>query len=489
MTRSSLFFAALPSIVALLVSDACSADSAVPLNSNRPQLAASQAATYSYAEVLKYTSNAGNEKPDPWDPLADALYSKGAPSPDYTVDPFALADGSSVFNTIQAAISKAASDSATVRHKNRLVILVKPGIYHELVYVPATRIPLTLYGSDSDAGKTRITANLDAAVASADYAQKFGAQFAAADPAIKAMHQSVAARSPIGTDGTAVTWIKGNGFQARNITFENSYNKDRGDGKSECPPGGCQSALIDGRMQVVHHQAVALMVDGADKVQFDNVRVIGYQDTLYLKSSAIGVGARSFFDHSYVEGDVDFIFGDTTAYFYRSEIKSLGDRSTSYVVAPATNLLTRYGFVFDSCKFTNDGSANALAGKFYLARQWFHNQRCTPYAAVDVPGYSCSVGNIDAYVAPAGTISKRVLETVGKVVILNSQIGAHINKEHPWSNWNARGSLAYRPFQIDSDAYWNNLTDAKIDPVRTLGYAAKTAPAIPFLAEFNNTDE
>lgn len=494
MKRSNLFFAALSIGIAFLFSAACPANQTDPAASpsSRPQLTAAQAAAYSYAEVLKYTVSAGNESADPWDPLADALYAKATPSPDYTVDPSATENGSSVFNTIQAAISRAASDSAAAsptQHKTRLVILVKPGVYHELLYVPATRIPLTLYGSDSDARKTRITANLDAAVSSADYAQKFGAQFASADPAIKAMQQSVAARSPIGTDGTAVTWIKSNGFQARNITFENSYNKERGDSKSECPPGGCQSAMIDGRMQVVHHQAVALMVDGADKVQFDNVRVIGYQDTLYLKSSAIGVGARTFFDHSYVEGDVDFIFGDTTAYFYRSEIKSLGDRSTSYVVAPATNLLTRYGFVFDSCKFTNDGSANALAGKFYLARQWFHNQRCTPYAAVDVPGYSCSVGNADAYVAPTGTISKRVLETVGKVVILNSRIGAHINKAHPWSNWNARGSLAYRPFQIDSDAYWNNLIDAKIDPVQTLGYAAKTVPAVPFLAEFNNTDE
>jgi pectinesterase len=463
------------------------------VKSARPQLSATQAAAYSYTDVLKYSGIAGSETLDPWDPLSDPLVSNALPSPDYTVDPTVPSDGKRRFNTVQAAVSIAASDSALEitqgSHRKRLYILVKPGIYHELLYIPATPIPITLFGSDNDAHLTKISANLDAAVTGGDYAQRFGAQFAAVDPAIKAMYASLKDRANVETAGTAVAWIKSNGFQARNITFENSYNKDHGDARSECPPGGCGPIMFNGQMQVVHHQAVALMVDGADKVQFENVRFIGYQDTLYLKSSSIGVGARSFFDNSYVEGDVDFIFGDTTAYFYRSEIKSLGDRSTSYVVAPATNYLSKYGFVFNACKFTNDRTANALAGKFYLARQWFHNQRCTPYGTVDVPGYSCSFGTADSYIAPTGTISQHTLEAVGKVVILNSQIGAHINQEHPWSNWNAKGSLAYRPVQYDSDDYWSNLIAAKIDPVHTLGYSAKSLPTTPFLAEFNNSEE
>ena len=474
------------------ISESQKQDSAA-VRSSRPQLSAAQAAAYSYAEVLKYTGTAGSETVDPWDPLSDSLMADVLPSPDYTVDPIAPTDGKHRFNTVQAAVNQATSDSALEatrgQHRKRLYILVKPGIYHELLYVPATSIPIAIFGSNNDAQLTKISANLDAAVSGADYAQRFGAQFATVDPAVKAMYASLKDRASLETAGTAVAWIKSNGFQARNITFENSYNKDHGDARSECPPGGCKPTMINGQMQVVHHQAVALMVDGADKVQFENVRFIGFQDTLYLKSSAIGVDARSFFDNSYVEGDVDFIFGDTTAYFYRSEIKSLGDRSTSYVVAPATNYLSKYGFVFNACKFTNDGTPNALAGKFYLARQWFHNQRCTPYAAVNVDGYSCSVGSGDGYAAPTGTISQHTLEAVGKVVILNSQIGAHIHKRQPWSNWNAKGSLAYRPVQYDSDDYWDNLIAAKIDPLQSLGYSARSVPAIPFLAEFNNSEE
>jgi pectinesterase len=468
--------------------------------STRPQLTAAEASLYSYKEVLKYKGAAGHETADPWDPLSDALVDGAPAKPDYIVDAAAKADGASVFNSVQAAIARAVADGnapqgALNRSKNirRLTILVKPGIYHELVYVPPTTIPITLVGGSADAKDTVISANLDAAIAGADYARKFGAQFAQTLPAIVAMYGAVKDKPMVETVGSAIVWIRGDGFQARNITFENAYNKDRGDAREECPPGGCATTLVNGTMQVVHHQAVALMVDGADRVQFENTRLIGYQDTLFLKAAADGVTARSFFDRSYIEGDVDFIFGDTTAYFYRSEIKSLGDRSTSYMAAPSTNYLTRYGFVFDSCRFTNDGSANALKGNFYLARQWFHSQRCTPYAPVTVPqsveGYACNLGNGNGYQAPNGTISKQVLETVGKVVILHSKIGVHINREHPWSNWNNKGTLAYRPVQYDSNDYWDNLVAIHIDPVAALGYGARREPVDHFLAEFDNTQE
>ena len=459
-------------------------------NTSRPQLSAAQAAYYSYHEVLKYKGAAGQEVADPWDPLADKLTSDAAPKPDYMVDQGAAEDGKQRFHSVQAAVDHAVRDDAALRAqgKHRVVILVAPGAYHELLYVPSGTLPLTLIGTGADAGATKISADLDAAVSGEEYATRFGAQFANSDSAIKAMHDAVKAKVMVETVGSAIVWIKNDGFQARNLTFENAYNKAHGDAKAECPSGGCAQVMVNGVLQVVHHQAVALMVDGADKVQFENVRLLGFQDTLFLKSQATGITVRSFFDRSYIEGDVDYIFGDTTAYFYRSEIKTLGDRSTSYVVAPSTNYLTKYGFVFDSCRFTHDEQPNSLAGKFYLGRQWFHSQRCTPYAPLAVPGYHCSFGERDFYQAPQGGISQSVLETVGKAVILHSQIGAHINREHPWSNWNAPGTLAYRPVQYDSDGYWNNLQRVGIDPMQQLGYAGRKEPVEAFLGEFEDSD-
>jgi pectin methylesterase-like acyl-CoA thioesterase len=458
-------------------------------DSNRPQLTAQQAALYSYDEVLKYKGIAGHEVADPWDPLSDELASDKSPKSDYVVDQNGADDGKMHFHSVQAAVDKATRDAAALaaKGKTHIVIEIHPGIYHELLYVSAGALPISLIGSSTDASAIIINADLDAAVSGSDYAQRFGAQFANASPAIQAMYETVKCKPMVETVGSAITWIKNDGFQAKNLTFENAYNKAHGDAKAECPTGGCAAVTVGGILQVVHHQAVALMVDGADKVHFENVHVTGFQDTLFLKSQTSGVTARSFFDHSYIEGDVDFIFGDTTAFFYRSEIKSLGDRSTSYVVAPATSYMTKYGFVFDHCRFTHDDQPNSLSGKFYLGRQWFHSQRCTPYAPLAIDGYQCRFGTKDSYQAPQGEISQNVLETVGKTVILHSQIGAHINKEHPWSNWNAKGSLAYRPVQYDSDDYWTNLVDAGIDPVSNLHYASRKSPVEIFLGEYDDT--
>ncbi|OEZ62590.1 pectinesterase family protein [Duganella sp. HH105] len=446
--------------------------------STRPQLSIEQSKQFAYSEVLKYVGAAGSEAIDPWDPLADPLATGKAFTPDYIVDQSTKADGVKTFNTVQEAVSRAVIDSKDHPAK-RLYMLIKPGIYRELVYIPATTAPLTLYGEGKDPASTRITAKLDASNTGNAYAAQYSAQFAAAPAAVQAMYASIKDRPQIGTFGTATVWAQNKGFQARNLTFENAYNKDTGNARAESLPN----------INNVHHQALALQVDGADKAQFENIRLIGFQDTLYLKSPQTGSTSRSFFNKSYIEGDVDFIFGDSTAYFHQTEIKSLGDRGLSYAAAPDTHVKTRYGFVFDHCRFTHDGSANARAGTFYLLRQWFHSSRCTPYAAVPVDGYACTFGPANSYQAPKGTVARTSLEAVGKMVVLNSRIGPHINRTSPWSDWNKKGTLAYRPVQYNSDDHWNNLISAGIDPVKDLGYTAKPSPPDIFLGEYNNSDE
>jgi polygalacturonase len=445
---------------------------AAPQRNSRPQLTAEQAKAYDYREVMKYTGPVGSERVDPWDPLADPLARGAKFAPDYVVDQKARADGVTTFSSVQAAVSQAVSDTARTR---RIYIKINPGVYRELVYVPASTAPITLYSDAPDAAATRISARLDAAISGASYEQQVGAQFAASHPSIRAMYESVKALPTVSTPGSTTVWVKNQGFQARNITFENAYNKDSGDAA--------------GQSSVVHHQALALRVDGADKAQFENVRLIGFQDTLYVHSADGVTTTRSFFNKSYVEGDVDFIFGDTIAYFNECEVKSLGDRAGSYAAAPDTNRRARYGFVFNHCRFTNDGSPNAKARKFYLARQWFHNSRCTPYGAMPVEGYSCRLGEVNKYEAPSGTIRKETLETVGKMVVLNSRIGDHIHATNPWADWNKSGTLSYRPAQFTSDDYWNNLARAGFDPATVPGDGARPSPADIYLGEYNNTND
>jgi polygalacturonase len=439
---------------------------AQPVKNTRPQLTAEQARAYDYREVLKYVGPFGSERVDPWDPLADPLARGVKFTPDYVVDAHAHAGNASTFNSVQAAVSKAVS--GTKRH-GRTYILVKPGVYHELVYVPDASAPITLYGEDP--ATTRIGANLDASVTGADYAKRFGAEFAHSDPAIQAMYDSVKSHADaIGTFGTQVVWVKNQGFQARGITLENEFNR--------VPNGPAPTPGVS-------HQALALRVDGADKAQFENVRLLGRQDTLYVNSPDHANTVRSFFNKSAIEGDVDFIFGDSIAYFNDCDVKSLGGRSASYVGAPNTNRRARYGLVFNGCRFSTDGRDS----KFYLARQWFHNERCTPYGAMAIDGYSCRIGDTDVFNKPNGTIRKFTLESVGKMVVMNSRIGSHITRANPWADWNNFGTMSYRPAQYSSDDWWNNLTAIGWDPTSMLGEGPRPASADVYLAEYNNTNE
>jgi len=307
--------------------------------------------------------------------------------------------------------------------------------------------------------------------------------FAGMDASIRAMFDSLKVRSTLSTFGSYTVWVKNAGFQARDITFENGYRR--------LPVSPCveDCQVASAAASTVSHQAVALGIDGADRARFENVRVLGLQDTLFMKTQEGGRTARVFFDKSYIEGDVDFIFGDATAFFYRSEIRSLGARRNSYVGAPDTHIETKYGLVFDHCEFTNDGSATALAGNYNLGRQWFHDQRCTPYGAMAVDGYACSLAETSGYAAPRGTISKAVLETVGKMVVLNSKIGSHINKTNPWADWNQSGKLSFRPVQFSSDDYWANLIGAGFNPIKDLGYEQKPSPPDIFLGEYDNSPD
>jgi len=237
----------------------------------RPQLSAEQAAAYSYANVL----NTGSQR---WDPRSDRLLSEHAIKPDYIVDQSAAETSASVFRSLQSCINRIVIDTEHVATRRRVYILLKPGTYHELLYLPPMPVALTVYGIGTDPGQTRIAADLDATITGSDYLHQFEKQFAGVDAQTRAMVSTVASRPFIGTDGTAVAWIQNEGFQAKNITIQNTYSMP-----ADCLRSGCHEGNVKGG--VVHHQAVALMLDGADKSQFEQVRVLGHQDTLYMKTS------------------------------------------------------------------------------------------------------------------------------------------------------------------------------------------------------------
>ena len=460
----------------------------------RPQLTREQAEQFHYLEVLKRTGPAGAEYLDPWDPLQDSfMIDGGAVVPDYRVA------GDGEIGVLQRAVDVAVRDALASGRTDRIYIELGAGLYRGLVYVPAlvvngVNVPITLFAASDDPASTVITETIDAEMPATDYAQIFGDLFAQCHDTIKEIHDKICTRSGIITTANAsVVRVENHGFQMKGLSVRNGYNADRVQPGRDDGPRNAAGQFTTGQ-----HQAVAVLIAGADKVHLDHVHLSSYQDTLYFQGPAPAVTARSFYSHCYIEGDVDFIFGQTTAYFWECEIKSLGSRAQhSWVCAPSTNIRTPYGVVFQSCTFTHDNSDTALAGHFNLGRQWFEGVRCTPYGTSPIDGYACELGDISQFDGTQGTISVITLESVGKCAVLNCKIGAHINTVAPWANWNggtfdlngtytpAPWSARYRPTLYSAQDFIDGLSHWA--PMASLDFSDIDQNET-FLAEFESKE-
>jgi pectin methylesterase-like acyl-CoA thioesterase len=105
-------------------------------------------------------------------------------------------------------------------------------------------------------------------------------------------------------------------------------------------------------------QAVALHTQG-DRLTFVNCRFLGNQDTIYTGME----GTRLYFDHCYIEGTTDFIFGPSTAWFEQCTIHC---KANSYITAASTPKHITYGYIFNQCTITAADNID----KVYLGRPW-----------------------------------------------------------------------------------------------------------------------
>jgi pectin methylesterase-like acyl-CoA thioesterase len=212
------------------------------------------------------------------------------------------------------------------------VISVTPGTYHEVLTVDKPHI--TIRSSYQDASKTVIVADKSAGTSG-------------------------------GTMNSATVNVRADNFTAENVTFANDFNRTH-------------------EQVATGSQALALLVTG-DRAVFRNVRLLGNQDTVYAGSK------RQYFTECYIEGNVDFIFGDGKAVFEGCEIRSTA-HSIGYITAQGKNSAGQdSAFVFQRCKLT----AAPGVDNVWLGRPW------RPYASV---------------------------------VFLNTEMGAHINAAG-WREW------------------------------------------------------
>lgn len=141
----------------------------------------------------------------------------------------------------------------------------------------------------------------------------------------------ISAKDAGSTSAAFAVYIGGHDTHASNITFENTYG--------------------------IGSQAVAVLVE-ADRTIFRKCRFLGWQDTLYTKN------ARQYFEDCYIEGSVDYIFGQSAAFFERCHLHT---KSDGYITAPMRFAADEpAGLVFNGCRITTENTKNGV----YLGRPW-----------------------------------------------------------------------------------------------------------------------
>ena len=263
----------------------------------------------------------------------------------------------------------------------RVFIEIVPGTYHERVIVTQNHNNITLIGLGKTPAEVVITNSLNARVAG-------------------------------GTFFTETVEINGTGFEADNITFENAAGNTG--------------------------QAVAV-ADRGDRSIFKHCRFLGHQDTLFADYG------RQYYVDSYIEGGVDYIFGNAAAVFDRTQLHSNGpgsitaqsrtapDQPTGYVIlssrvtvgfeAPPTPPLMQPPAAATSAATTTSAASSATPTPGAAA---------PPVATPQPPARPRQIG------------LGRPWRTYSSVIFINTELPAEMNPAG-WNNWGqaANESTAY----------------------------------------------
>ncbi|XP_015966594.1 probable pectinesterase 53 [Arachis duranensis] len=208
------------------------------------------------------------------------------------------------FTSIQDAI-----DSLPSINLVRVLIKVHAGLYTEKVNIPQLKWFVTIEGAGAD--KTIVQYG--------DTAQTPGPN-----------------GRPLGTYGSATFAVNSPYFIAKNITFKNT---------TPVPAPGA-----------IGKQAVAFRIS-ADTAAFYGCSFLGAQDTLYDHMG------RHYYKDCYIEGSVDFIFGNALSLFEGCHVHAIAQNMGAVTAQGRSSMLEDTGFSFVNCKVTGSGA-------LYLGRAW-----------------------------------------------------------------------------------------------------------------------
>jgi pectin methylesterase-like acyl-CoA thioesterase len=259
------------------------------------------------------------------------------PQPSHAQSPSAkkiilvAADGSGQFKTVQEAIDSAPDGNVRID--------IKPGEYWQVVAIHANGIEL--HGLGKVPQDTVLIYDNSAGTPSPDGRQ-------------------------LGTGRSGTVTVTGDDFLAENLTIANNFE------------------WLHGRTNE-GAQAVALHVTG-DREVFRQVRLLGYQDTLYADSKSCHAppvasppsaaqpspapdtapchAARQYFSDCYIAGHVDFIFGDAKAVFDHCEIHAMAHSMDTLTAQSRLRPSEDSGYLFLNCTVTADpGTPDILLGR------------------------------------------------------------------------------------------------------------------------------
>ena len=197
------------------------------------------------------------------------------------------ADGSGDFNTVQGAI-----DFVPAGNTQPVTITVQPGTYTEIVYVRSNKPFITVRGADRNASVVGYPNNEN-------------------------LNTGTSPRAAFGVDAPD--------FTLENITIHNTTTRFNAENRTR--------------------QAEAFRGNN-DRILLNRVNLLSFQDTLLLQSQSNQGG---FVNESYIEGDIDFIWGAGAVYLRNSEIRVISSNAyyTQIRNGPGKN-----GNVFVNCRLS-----------------------------------------------------------------------------------------------------------------------------------------
>nr|MDE7268545.1 chitobiase/beta-hexosaminidase C-terminal domain-containing protein [Lachnospiraceae bacterium] len=282
------------------------------------------------------------------------------------------------FNTVSEAVKAAKRMPTPTSEAQRITIHIAPGTYREQIIV---NVPYLTFTND-EPSKGDVLLTWYYGIGYAYYSAKNG--YYDEERAHDKYEKGNADRW-----GCAVR-VTASDFRAENIVFENSFSRyiteeEIADGVELHTEGTdskatyvrrINSTVAEIRSKAAVERAAAIALD-ADKAEFYKCEFYGSQDTVYTGSN----GVHSYFKDCFIEGNTDFLFGDSNSVYENCKlsfagysVKEGGKNSDGGIIA-VNQAGSEHGYLFWGCTITRGKELNNGFGD--LGRPWRANARVT----------------------------------------------------------------------------------------------------------------